>query len=301
MNSFPGVSVVIPCFNGEKFLSETIQSVLQQSFQPLEILVVDDGSTDGSVRIAKSFGDRVCVFHQPNQGESVARNRGIELARGDFVAFLDADDIWHEKKLEEQLASLKPNSIGSFTGFRAFGESPSDHQGFAVIADDSQASVRSILQGLGQPFISSLLVRRDLPLRFPEWTTAAEDTVYLLNLVALGRLEPVSQVLAYYRQHASSQSHRPGMKIEWIRTLLRWIDTQPSQNRPLFLLSLGERVASLHLNAFMKRDWEQCNSYNAILKEEPSLRLKDHCYPEIRFPRWVYRCKDILDRIHKNF
>src|SRR5262249_59293001 len=102
MTESPTISVVIPCYNGARFLRETLASVLAQTLPPLEVLVIDDGSTDDSGAVAESFGPPVRVIRQPNQGESVARNRGIEEAKGEWVGFLDADDLWNPDKLERQ-------------------------------------------------------------------------------------------------------------------------------------------------------------------------------------------------------
>ena len=87
------VSVIIPTYNAEAYLSETIESVLQQDWEPLEIIVVDDGSTDHSVEIAKSFGGRVTVLQYSHRGLAATRNSGITAARGEFLLHLDADDL----------------------------------------------------------------------------------------------------------------------------------------------------------------------------------------------------------------
>jgi glycosyltransferase involved in cell wall biosynthesis len=103
----PKVSVVIPAYNSIAYLPETIASVLQQTFTDFEILIVDDGSTDQTVAWANQITDsRVQVIPQPNQGVSVARNTGILHAQGDYVAFLDADDLWEANKLEQQVRYL---------------------------------------------------------------------------------------------------------------------------------------------------------------------------------------------------
>lgn len=99
----PTVSCIIPVYNGERFLAEGIESLLAQTRPPDEIIVVDDGSTDGSADVARSFGDRVRYVHQENAGPAAARNRGIREATGDFISFLDADDLWEPTKLERQL------------------------------------------------------------------------------------------------------------------------------------------------------------------------------------------------------
>jgi len=100
------VSVVIPVFNGERFLREAVESVLAQDYAPLEIIIVDDGSTDGTATVAHGLAGPVCYLHQTNQGPAAARNRGIETAQGSLVAFADADDLWPAGKLELQLPYL---------------------------------------------------------------------------------------------------------------------------------------------------------------------------------------------------
>ena len=102
----PLVSVVIPVFNGERFLREAVQSVLDQDYSPIEIIIVDDGSTDGTATVAASLPETVRYLHQTNQGPAAARNRGIEHAQGSLVAFADADDLWPAAKLGQQLPYL---------------------------------------------------------------------------------------------------------------------------------------------------------------------------------------------------
>ena len=102
----PLVSVVIPVFNGERFLREAVESVLAQKYSPLEIIMVDDGSTDGTADVARSLPETVRYLHQTNQGPAAARNRGIEHAQGSLIAFADADDLWPEDKLALQLPYL---------------------------------------------------------------------------------------------------------------------------------------------------------------------------------------------------
>jgi glycosyltransferase involved in cell wall biosynthesis len=106
----PLVSVIIPVYNGEKYLAEAIQSVLAQTWRPIEIIVVDDGSTDGSADIARRYGSPVRYCCQLNRGTGAARNKGIELAHGNFLAFLDQDDLWIEHKLTSQMAVFHHNT-----------------------------------------------------------------------------------------------------------------------------------------------------------------------------------------------
>lgn len=101
------ISVVIPVFNGEQFVGQAIESVLGQSSRPGEIIVIDDGSTDQTAAIVQSYEPLVRYAHQPNQGPAAARNRGLRMAEGELVAFLDADDLWPADKLHRQQNRLE--------------------------------------------------------------------------------------------------------------------------------------------------------------------------------------------------
>lgn len=103
MNQPPLVTVVVPSYNAEPFIEETIQSVLAQTFPDVEVLVVDDGSSDATCRIVSQLGPKVRLIQQSRAGVCVARNRGLDEARGRFICFLDHDDVWHRNKLAAQL------------------------------------------------------------------------------------------------------------------------------------------------------------------------------------------------------
>jgi glycosyltransferase involved in cell wall biosynthesis len=111
----PMVSVIIPCYNGEHFIGDAIKSVLSQSFQEIEVIVVDDGSSDGSGEVIDKYkGDPrvVCLAHEKNLGIPAARNTGIRHSRGKYIAFLDQDDIWRQKKLARQIRFLEEDTNG---------------------------------------------------------------------------------------------------------------------------------------------------------------------------------------------
>ena len=103
----PLVSCIVPAFNGERFLAEAIESILAQSYSNVPIIVVDDGSTDATPQVAARFEDRITYVRQENAGPATARNRGLKEVEGEFIAFLDADDLWEENKLERQLARFR--------------------------------------------------------------------------------------------------------------------------------------------------------------------------------------------------
>lgn len=97
------VSCIVPVFNGERYLGEALESILAQTYRPIEIIVVDDGSTDTTPAVAACYQDRIRYVRQDNAGAPSARNLGLSLSSGEFVAFLDADDLWRSEKLERQM------------------------------------------------------------------------------------------------------------------------------------------------------------------------------------------------------
>lgn len=101
------ISCILPVYNGERFLAEALDSVLAQSLPPFELIVVDDGSTDGTAGVVAAYGKRVHCLRQENAGAAAARNAGLALARGELIAFMDADDLWHQDKLALQVARLR--------------------------------------------------------------------------------------------------------------------------------------------------------------------------------------------------
>lgn len=107
METFPFfVSAIIPVYNGEAFLAEAVETIRQQNYHPLEIIIVDDGSTDNTREIAAGFGDEVRYVSQPNSGLPATRNRGLKMSRGNVIAFLDVDDLWGRDKLKIQIPLL---------------------------------------------------------------------------------------------------------------------------------------------------------------------------------------------------
>jgi len=179
MSSKPLVSAVIPTYNRAQPTIEAIQSVLAQTYSNVEILVVDDGSSDGSGELVEQFirqqqrnGSQLCYLRQSNQGASVARNTGIEKARGTYVAFLDSDDRWLPEKLEWQVRALQQFNDkcgGCFTDARCVDSSGLDASTFGLFGRRYQETIgidHSALRLLAKSFcgfwISTLLARTDM-------------------------------------------------------------------------------------------------------------------------------------------
>ena len=109
----PNVSIIVPVYNAEKYISECIESILNQSYKNFELIMVNDGSTDKCGMICnqyENFDKRVRVIHQPNQGQSRARNLGVELARGKWISFVDGDDIIHPQMLELMIDAIEKSN-----------------------------------------------------------------------------------------------------------------------------------------------------------------------------------------------
>ena len=109
MNGGPLVSVIIPSYNAARYVAEAVASALAQTYQPLEIILINDGSTDDTEEVLLPYVGKMRYFYQPNRGLSATRNRAIALARGELIAFLDADDVWLPEKLARQVDCLTQN------------------------------------------------------------------------------------------------------------------------------------------------------------------------------------------------
>lgn len=120
----PLISCIVPVFNGERFLGAALDSILRQTYEPIEVIVVDDGSNDGTPDVAARYGRSIRYVRQDNRGSASAKNRGLAEARGEVLAFLDADDIWHENKLARQYCTIAERPVTelylSFTSFQNF-------------------------------------------------------------------------------------------------------------------------------------------------------------------------------------
>src|SRR5262249_41052724 len=158
------VSVVIPAYNGAEFLPAAIDSVLAQTHKPIEIVVVDDGSTDNTREVCESYGQAVKYYHQANDGTmgGGARARGVRQADGQWIALLDQDDRWLPEKIERQLRALEnsPEAAAAFTGFQEI-----DSQGRVFDRSFPRAASGNVFHLLltGNLYVaSSSLIRRSV-------------------------------------------------------------------------------------------------------------------------------------------
>lgn len=221
------ISVVIPCYNGARFLRETLTSVLSQTRPPSEVIVVDDGSTDGSGDIARSFGAPVAVITQANSGLGPTRNRGIQAVSGDVVALVDADDLWHPEKLERQVAYLEQHpdvgavvtSVDKFTGDLS--------QRFAFLRIEDEVMRNSTaLDFLIHPRVNQSAVVMRTPVAkavpYPDNRRDSEDMLQAVELRMVAIIGAVADVLTFYRQHPAQMTQDRDHMSKSLRTRLDW-------------------------------------------------------------------------------
>lgn len=209
----PIISVIIPAYNSELTIQETIESVQKQTFSDFEIIIIDDGSQDGTVELVKSLvklEPRLKIFCYGNAGVAVARNRGIELAQGEFISLLDADDLWTPDKLELQLKALKNNPEA---GVAYSWTNPIDEQGKILFLGTRPVWEGNVYGELLQTnFVSNgsnILVRREAIKSiygFPSDFPTASDWDFYLKLAFKWSFVVVPQYQILYRQRSNSMS-----------------------------------------------------------------------------------------------
>lgn len=207
--SVPLVSVIIPCYNRAMYVAAAVESVLTQTHRNVEVIAVDDGSSDGTVEILAGFGDRIRVFQQENRGASAARNTGLEYARGDYIVFLDSDDLLSPEVIAAGLDRLQETGAAIVIwNFAKFSDAfdpvtakevlPNDEAGLAAILCRTGVAVHAVmferrLITTPRPFDERLRWHEDLDF----WWRLALDEPRCVRLNCVG---------AYYRQHTTSMS-----------------------------------------------------------------------------------------------
>lgn len=218
--------MVIPCFNRETQIRKAIDSVLCQTYLPHEIIVVDDGSTDNSSKAAAAIDPRVKVIKQENKGAAAARNRGIKASTGDWIAFLDSDDVWHPRKLELQakVAADFPKSVVIFTdtctrrGNDLICRSRFDLGGLRENAKlvgekflECDRSFFQIMLTQSRVITSAAMVRRDVRrFEFPESIWGAEDWALWLSLILEGNFIGIDEILVTMEAGDDNLTHLSG-------------------------------------------------------------------------------------------
>jgi len=256
----PLVSVIIPTYNRSRFLGEALDSALNQTYKGMEILVVDDGSTDGTSQLVRKYGPRIRYIYQERSERSSARNRGVRESCGDYIAFLDSDDIWLPEKLERQVKVLNDNEeIGVvYTGVQFIDEDGRAYEGkicWAALQRKRQRlyedlMTRNVISGSA----SSVLLRRECMETagpFDEAMNACEDLDLWRRLAANFRFHKIEQPFVKLRVHFENTQDRLGTMAQGYETILWkiWRQGTPPESegyRNEAILKLLAQIASLY-------------------------------------------------------
>lgn len=214
-NSTEVVSIIMPCYNAQKTLAKTLDSIFSQTYTSFKLYCINDGSTDNTQSILdeyqNKFKDRMWVLSQKNKGQTISKNIGIQQSQGEYIAFIDSDDLWDPKKLDIQLSAMRADpEVGlSYT------------DGYYIDADDIQhekIGIDPILQGqcfkrilMGNAIVaSSVMIRRSIINKiglFDETLTACENWELWTRIASVCPLKALPDPLTYYRRHDANMSH----------------------------------------------------------------------------------------------
>ena len=203
------ISVIMPCFNAERFLEAAIDSVLNQTYPDVELIVNDDGSRDGSMEILRAYSSRITVISQQNRGPYLARNRGVAESRGEYIAFLDADDYWAHNCLTELHRALEgSNAALAYCGWQNVGLSGGRGEPYIPPDYEDGHKLEVFLRSAAPWPIHAALLRRsvwDEVGGFDEDLGTCMDYDLWLRVAASRPIRRVAKVMAYYRHHNEGQ------------------------------------------------------------------------------------------------
>jgi glycosyltransferase involved in cell wall biosynthesis len=278
------VSIIIPCYNGEKFIGETIRSVMKQTYRHWNLIVVDDGSIDNSKKVVEGFADdkRIQYTYQQNAGVSSARNKGITMAEGEFVCFLDADDIWTESNLEKKLSMLQQNpDIGWVFSDMYMADATLKTSSLAPVGTD-----RNILNNLllwesevvPGP-CSNLMVRskclKEKKISFDTKLSTAADLDFCMQLASNYKGKRIAEPLFYYRVLNNSMSK----SVAAMERDQLWIYKKAVQNKLFKSFWFKQKCFSNNFLILAGSYWVNANNkkrgiyyiFRAIIAYPPSL------------------------------
>lgn len=197
------VSVIIPVYNGAKFIGETLNSVFDQTYPNIEIIVADDGSTDNTAEIVQSHPN-VHYIYQENQGVSVARNAAISVANGEFIAFIDADDLWKPDKLQRQIAFMRENSSCRISATKALNFLEPDTQLPLWIQNDPEWKI--VKHAIPSTMVVHTSVFEEVGLFSPKYRSS-EDVEWIWRAKDAGLdISVMDDILTLRRYHGTNLS-----------------------------------------------------------------------------------------------
>ena len=282
------VSVVIPAYNAEQHLRRSVESVLAQTYRQFEIIVIDDGSTDHTAEVCRSYADRIRYLHKPNGGVSRARNRGIREANGEYIAFLDADDAWKPTLLEELVGHLKDHpDVSVATGAQVFvsGQTERIHPDPSEYEFDRVVDYFEVF-GRGPNFVhtSSAVYRKctvDAVGGFAPWMRHNEDTEFFIRVSLLTDWYVSSQPLSYYYLEVEG-SATDGLEFDqriekaFDPRIFYWVKNSSSQ-KLFFRLFFRKKVRRICSAAQRCREYRKFLHYYFLCGMRQSVRFRFAC------------------------
>lgn len=208
MIDVPKISIIIPAYNAEQYISEAIQSVINQSYKNWELIIIDDGSSDETARTVKSFisNEKIKYYYQNNAGVSSARNKGIDFAQGKYLAFLDSDDLFANDNIYEKINYLSSNKdVGLVHGdVRLIDEKSILLNSFEIGKEGNVLDDLLLWNGCTIPAPSSILIRKeilDIIGRWDEELSTAADQELFFRIASKYKIGRIPKILTYYRIH----------------------------------------------------------------------------------------------------
>jgi glycosyltransferase involved in cell wall biosynthesis len=280
----PKVSVIIPTYNAMRYLPETMETALAQTMADFEVIVVNDGSTDSVIEwVAQITDPRVRIISQVNQGLSGARNTGVKNAKGEYVAFLDADDLWKPTKLEKQVACMESNpQVGLVYTWTAMADQNGKPTG-RVIASEAEGDVWQQLIEFNMVCCGSTpLIRRSCFEQigsFAADVSPSDDWDMWLRIATQYKFGVVKEPLILYRQHPGNSSKNLQRMLETSRILIeRTFATAPTELLHLRNRSYGSICLYLGWRAIETLDTEQAMHFRQqACAHRPQLSLSPRC------------------------
>lgn len=289
------ISVIMPCFNAEQHLRKSINSVFNQTYPNIELIVINDGSSDGSLQILKSLSDtRLTVLDQPNLGVCKTRNRGILAAKREFIAFLDADDTWRPECLKKLYQALATNQSAAlaYCGWRNIGLRGGAGQPYVPPDNETMDKLAALFQNCLWP-IHACLSRKNVIIEaglFDESILTSEDFLLWLKIGSQNNLIRVPEVMAFYHFHNGEQATQNKEKI----ALNHWYAQQKFlQQNPEIIPMLGKsKIRQLMHGKLLHRGF-QCY-WNSDLKTARTIFRKVMMQGYGSIKEWIYMLPSLL-------
>ena len=299
----PNISVIVPTYNCGEFISEAIESILNQTYPATEIIIVDDGSTDNTEEIVNSFGaEKITYIRQANSGVSTARNLGLAKANGDYITFLDADDIWLPLMLESQINVLENNRDITlcFTNFVRFIHKtkeflPDQFSFYPELATVKSTSCSESARLIEKNAFCTLVAFSEIPaytqvimfrkstlanLSFNSQLPICEDLEFFLKICSKGQVAFNPLVLAYVRRHDTNATKDTSIVPHYIlKALLSVKESTHLSESMLFALNARIVKAYISYSSSLIAKGYRCHGWKIFLQ---SLPIESHALRKLK-------------------